>query len=278
MFYEKLDELVYENWAYKHSVIGSMEDLDNATLEDVREFHDIYYRPNNAVLAVVGDIDIKETQEMVEEYFGDIAPGDPPPEVKLSEPPHTAEKRMTWIDNFAPMPAYVCAYLLPERTHPDRYVMEVIEKILLDGESSRLYQRFVEQDQSLVHVYGGVDNKFGPSVFMFFGQVKPGIELKTIEQTLEGELARLQQDGISERELEKAKNQFKTDFIQKLERVAYKADLLCMYTTFFNDPELLYSELERFMNVTAEDIQRVAQTYFTRTNRSVIEVYPKQMS
>ena len=276
VFYEKLDELVYENWAYKHSVIGSMADLDNATLEDVRKFHELYYRPNNAVLAIVGDIRPRETLSIVREYFGDISRGEDPPPVDLSEPPQTREKRMEWPDKFAPMSAYVCAYHIPERGSSDHYTMEVIEKILFDGESSRLYRRFVEREQSLVHIYGGVDSKIGPSTLMFFGQIKPGHTMEEIERSFQEEMERLQNEPISERELQKAKNQFKSDFISKLERAYYKADLLCLYTAFFENPELLFTELERYMAVTAEDVQRAAQKYLRVSNRNVIEVYPQR--
>lgn len=274
VLYEKLDELVYENWAYQHSVIGSMEDLDNATLEDVRKFHELYYRPNNAVLAVVGDIQVLKALELVKEYFGDIPRGEVPPPVDLTEPQQTGEKRMEWTDKFAPMPAYVCAYHIPERGSREHYVFEIMEKILFDGESSRLYRRFVEEEQSLVHIYGGVDSKIGPSTLMFFGQVKPGHTIPEVEKSFREEMKRLQEESVGERELQKAKNQFKAEFITKLERVYYKADLLCLYTAFFDDPGLLYCELEQYMTVTAEDIRSVAQKYLSESNCSVIEVHP----
>lgn len=274
VFYELMDELVYENWAYKHSLIGSMEDLDRASLEEVQKFHRLYYRPNNAVLSVVGDLDVEETLAMIREYFDPIPEGPPAPAVDLNEPEQTVERRLQWEDKFAPLPAYVCAYHIPPRDQRDHYVMEIVEKILLDGESARLYRRFIEEDQSLLHIYGGVDSKMGPGTFFIFGQIKPGQTMKEIESTLMEEIARLQNERIKTRELQKVKNQFKSDFVTKLEKAYYKADLLCYYTTCFNDPELLYHELDHYMEITPDDIQRVAQTYFSVKSRNVIEVYP----
>lgn len=274
IFAELLDSLSYENWAYKHSVIGSMKDLDAATLEDVQEFHKTYYRPNNAVLAIVGDFERDKALEWVKDYFGDIPAGKQPPAVDLSEPPQTREKRMKWEDRFAPMPAYVCAYHIPARGEKDFYAMEMIEKLLFDGESSRLYRRLIEIDQSALHIFGGVDNKLGPNLFMFFGQVKPGHSIAEIEKAFQEELTRLTTEPITQRELQKVKNKFKADHFTKLERAFYKADLLCMYSAFFDNPELFYTEINRYLELTPQDLLNAARTYFTQNNRNVIEVYP----
>ncbi len=275
IFSELLDELVYENWAYKHSVIGSMEDLDNATLEDVRQFHQTYYRPNNAVLAVVGDIAPNTALELVEEYFAVIPAGSPPPPVDLSEPPQKAEKRMQWTDPFAPLPAFVSAFKIPSRRDPQFYTLEIIEKILFDGESSRLYQRLVEQDEHVLHLFGGVDARLGPGLFLIFAQIKPGHTIQQVEAAYWEELERLKTIPVSDKELTKAKNKIKTEYFTRMERVYYKADMLCMYSTFFNDPNLFYRELDAYLSISAEDVQRVAQQYFNRHQQNVIEVYPR---
>ncbi len=274
VFYELMDEQAYRNWAYKHSVIGSMEDLDNARFEDVKKFHETYYKPNNAVLSIVGDFQAAEALAMVREYFESIPAGELPPPVDLNEPEQGEEKRLRWEDKFAPMPAYTCAYLIPPHGHKDTYALEIAEKILFDGESSRCYHRFVEQDQSLLHLHGGVDSRMGPGLFSFFGQIKPGYEMAQIEETYREEIGKLQNELISERELQKVKNQLKADFVAKLSQVFHKADLLCFYTTFFNDPELLYREIDAYLSVTPQDVRQVAQRYFAPQKRNVIEIYP----
>jgi len=274
IFAELLDELAYENWAYKHSVIGSMEDLDKATLEDVRKFHDLYYKPNNAVLAVVGDIDYDKTLELIRAYFEDIPAGETPPPVDLNEPPQTAEKRMQWQDKFAPLPAYVSAYHIPPRGQKDYYTMEIIETLLFDGESSRVYRRLVEEEGKALHIFGGVDSKLGPNLFIFFAQAKPGHTISELEESYVQELRKLQEEPISRMELQKVKNKLKAEYFTRLERVINKADLLCMYTAFFDDPELFNTELNRYLEISPEDIQQAAQKYFRTENHSVIEVIP----
>lgn len=274
VFYELLDDLAYRNWAYKHSVIGSMKDLDNATLTDVVDFHKKFYKPNNAVLAIVGHFNSQETIEVVKEYFEDIPAGDDFPPVDLTEPDQTAPKRMNWEDKFAPMPAYVCAYHIPSYGEKDHYTMELIEKILFDGESSRLYKILVEEKQVALHLFGGVGSKVGPNLFMFFAQIHPGHTISEIEKLFENELDKLKNELVGDRELTKVKNQFKAEYIASLEKVHFKADLLCRYTTIFNDPDLIHAELDRYLQITPEDIQEAARKYFLKENRSVIEVVP----
>lgn len=274
VFYELLDELAYQNWAYKHSVIGSMDDLDKAVLDDVIEFHDRFYKPNNAVLAIVGDFNARETLKLVREYFEDIPAGPDPPPVDLNEPEQSAEKRMVWNDKFAPMPAYACAYHIPSYGDKDYYTLELIEKLLLDGESSRLYRLLIEERQAVLHLFGGVDSKIGPNVFMLFAQITPGHSINEIESIIEDELKKLKDKRVSDRELQKVKNKFKAEYVTRLERAYHKADLLCKYTAIFDDPNLFHDELDRFLEVTQEDIQEAANRYFRKENRSVIEVIP----
>jgi zinc protease len=275
ILYETKDELAYSNFAYKHSVIGSMEDLDNATVDDVRRFHDMYYRPNNAVLAIVGDLNIGNAAEVVQKYFGNISAGTAIPDVDLSEPPQQSAKRMEYQDPFAPFPAYLVSYHIPDRRHDDFYAVELLEKILFDGESSRFYRRLVEEKQLALHVFGGNDGKMGPALFYLFGQIRPGHSMKDMEDAVAAEFDSLMESGISDAEMEKAKNKVKTEFISQLETARAKADQLCMYATVFNEPERLFSDVERFLSVSAEDLQRAARTYFKPESRSIIEIYPK---
>lgn len=276
VFYELLDELTYQNWAYKHSVIGSMEDLDKAVLEDVVDFHKRYYKPNNAVLAVVGHFETQETITLIKEYFEDIPSGSDPPEVDLDEPMQTAERRTVWKDRFAPMPAYACAYHVSKYGDQDYYSLELIEKILLDGESSRLYRTLVEDHQVALHLFGGVDPKIGPGTFMLFAQVTPGHTIPEIENLVERETERLKTELVSDRELQKVKNRCKAEAASHMEKVHSSADLLCKFTAILNNPDLIYTEIDRLLMVSADDINKVANKYFRKENRSVIEVVPVQ--
>jgi len=275
VLYEMKDEVAYTNFAYRHSVIGSMEDLDNASLEDVRRFHDLYYRPNNAVMSIVGDVEIPQTIDLVKKYFEEIPPGPPVPVVDLSEPPQQSEKRTQYRDPFAPFTAYLFAYHIPDRRHTDYYAIELLEKILFDGESSRLYRKLVEEQQLVLHLLGGSDGKFGPSLFFGFVQISPQGNIAAVEQTVRAELADLTENRITDKELEKAKNKIKADFYLKQESVRARADQFCMYATVFDKPGLLYQELDRYLAVTAEELREVATRYFTPDNRTVIEIFPR---
>lgn len=275
VLYEMKDEVAYTNFAYRHSVIGSMEDLDTATLEDVRRFHDLYYRPNNAVMSIVGDVEVERAVELVKKYFAEIQPGAPVPTIDLSEPPQESGKRTEYRDPFAPFPAYLFAYHIPERRHPDFYAIELLEKILFDGESSRLYRKLVEEKQFVLHLLGGSDGKFGPSLFFGFAQISPRGSIAGVEQIIQNELTDLAENRITPRELEKAKNKVRADFYLKQESVRTRADQFCMYEMVFDEPGMLFRELERYLAVSAEEIREAAGRYFPLQNRTVIEVYPQ---
>ncbi len=275
ILYEMKEEISYTNFAYKHSVIGSMEDLDQATLDDVRNFHETYYKPNNAILSVVGDIEARDVLKLTRQYFEDIPDGPPIPEVDITEPKHAAERRTTYEDPFAPFPAYLMSYVVPERTHPDFYAIELLEKILFDGESSRFYRNLVEEKQLALHAFGGGDGKFGPGLFFNFSQVHPGRKLRDLEAEIEKEFRKITEEPVTRPELEKAKNKIKAEFVSKQERVQTKADLLCMYAMVFGNPDLLLNETERYLSLTPDDLLNVAKRYFDKNNRAVIEVYPK---
>lgn len=274
VLYELKDELAYSNYAYKHSVMGSMEDLDRATLQDVREFHRTYYRPNNAILAVVGDMQVEKAYALIRKYFEDIPAGQPIPPVDLTEPPQTAEKRSEYRDPFAPFPAYLLSYHIPERTHPDFYPLELIEKILFGGESSRLYRKLVEEKQLALHLFGGIDGKFGPSLFYIFAQIQPGHSLPELEEAILKEMDTLWKEAIPEKEARKAKNQVKADFVARQEMVRSVADQFCFYTMVFGNPQLFLTEPNRFRTVTREEIRQVASRYFSVENRTVLKIYP----
>ncbi len=276
VLYELKDEFAYQNFAYGHSVIGSMEDLDRATLEDVRRFHEQYYRPNNAILSIVGDISVQKALEIVEEYFGDIPAGNPVPPVNLEEPPQQAEKRRDYHDPFAPFPAYLVSYHIPPRNHPDFYPLAVLERVLLDGESSRLYHRLVEEEQIALHIGGGWDGKFGPGLFYVFAQIRPQFSFAQFEKLLFEELDKVMQEPIGERELHKARNKTLAEFYSIQEKAQTLADQLCFSTALFDDPEMMERELELFRRIEAKEVLSVVNTYFRPENRSVILIHPRQ--
>jgi predicted Zn-dependent peptidase len=273
--YELKDDLAYANYAYKHSVIGSMEELDRASLEDVQSFHRIYYRPNNAVLSLVGDFEVEEALKKVEHYFADIPAGPMVPAVNLSEPVQSHQKSASQEDSFAPYPAVLISYHAPERTHRDYFAFQLLEKILFDGESSRFHHELVEQEQSALHVFGGLDGKIGPSLFFIFAQVHPQATLTQLKESIEKVFHTIREKPIGPEEIEKAKNKLKSDFITQQETVRSMADIFCLYAMVYNDPTRFYGDLEEFERVTADQLYRIAQKYFVAQNQSILEVLPR---
>jgi zinc protease len=273
--YELKDDIAYSNFAYKHSVIGSMEDLDNATLKDVREFHNLYYRPNNAVLSLVGDFEILRTVDLIEKNFGHIPRGSEVPIVDLTEPAHLSESRIKYRDQFAPFPAVLISYHIPDRKHHDYYPVNLIEKIMFDGESSRFYRRLVEEKQVALHLVGGEDGKIGSGLFFIFAQLHPQKSLSDLISSIDEEFNRLNNELVDESEIIKAKNKVRADFVAQEESVRTHADLLSYYTTVFNNPAHYLSERTWYESIGREELLKTNQKYFRQENRSVIEIYPQ---
>jgi zinc protease len=268
------DTLAFDFRPYRHTVIGKMVDLDNATVEDAKAFYERYYTPNNAVLVIVGDIDQKRTMKMVEEYFGEIPRG---PDVKPltgEEPPHTAERRKVVDDKNANVPAIFVSYTVPSSTHEDIPALELLGKILTDGESSRMHNRLVKEEKAAVVVWGGADVRRGPGLFRLISASNVGVDIARCEELLYDEIAKLKREGIAAEELEKAKVQFKSDFIRSRQTVLDKAEAIHDYLYFAGDISQMNTDIENYMAVSQEDIMRVANEYFTEKNRTVVIANP----
>ena len=227
------------------------------------------------MLAVVGDIDTDAALALVERHFGDIPAGDSPSAVDLDEPKRAAEQRHRYPDRFARLPAWVAAYQAPPYGHPDYYPLEMLDKILFDGESARLYHRLLESDHLLLHMVGGIDARMGPGMFSVFGQLAPGVPFAAVEAAFDEEIARLHAGGVTERELEKARNQLRADRVAKMEQVLHLAELLCLYITYFDDPFLVNSELDRYLAVRLDDVDRAIRDYLVPERRTLMEIEPE---
>lgn len=276
-----LYELAYDNFANAHSVIGSMEDLDAATLEDVQRFFRTYYAPNNAVLAIAGDLDSAQALEWVRKHFGDIPPQEPPPPVDVSEPARQQEKRATYTDRLANLPAVAMAWKVPSRHSPERYALALLDRILFGGESARLHQRLVKREKSALGVSGGLEDRRGPGLFTTFVVFKPDRRFEQIERSLDAEVRSVQERGVSERELQRAKNQLRAERFRGVWGGLYglqtplgRAIELAYHTLFDGDPALVNTELQRYLDVTAEQVQEVAQRFLIPTNRTVLHILP----
>jgi zinc protease len=268
------DTLSYNFKPYRHTVIGKMVDLNAAEVEDVQAFFDKYYNPNNAVLVVVGDIDYKKAMKMVEEYFGDIPRGPDVEPLTGVESPHDGERRKVIEDANANVPAVFAAFTIPNSLHEDMPALELLGKILTDGESSRMYRRLVKEEEAAVVVFGGVDVRKGPGLFRFITASNVGVEIETCESLMFEEIEKVKKEGISAAELEKAKVQFRSDFITGRQTVLNKAEEIQRYVYFSSDLAEINTDIENYMSVTQEDIIRVANTYLIEKNRTVVVAMP----
>ena len=276
--FESVDELAYENFAYAHSTIGSMNDLTAATVTDVASFFRTYYAPNNAVLAIVGDVDTETALEKARQYFGPIPRQPDPPAVDLTEPPQTAERRASYDDPLARLPRVDVAYHIPAGLTPDHDALSVLATILSSGRSSRLYQAVVRDTQVGVQVGAfAVDNR-GPSLFRVIGIAAPGGDVATLEQALYSQIERIKTEPIEAWELDKARNGARRSFVSSLGSSLQRAITLSRYALFHDAPELINTRAERVAAVSAEDVQRVARQYLTETNRSVVVTIPASAS
>ncbi|MGH9308470.1 MAG: M16 family metallopeptidase [Vicinamibacterales bacterium] len=277
--YGRLNEIVYDHaftvHPYKHPTIGSMKDLEAASIEDVREFFRTYYVPNNATLVLVGDFDTKEAKALVEQYLGRIPKSSKPvPRDIPKEPPQTKERRVTVEENW-PLPAVVVAHHITFDGHPDSYPLHIVSKVLSDGESSRIYRKLVYEEQLALAAFGGGNIIEDPNLFFAVAIVQPGKKPEDAVNALIAELDRLKNEPISASELQQAKNQFARDYILGRESNKDKASQLGHAVVIHDDIKTADGEFDIFMRTTAEEVQKVAQTYFRPENRLVLTIMPK---
>jgi predicted Zn-dependent peptidase len=273
--FEALDELAYENFAYEHSVIGSMADLSAATVEDVATFFKTYYAPNNAVIGISGDVDTKATLAKVEKYFGGIPSQPAPPPVDISEPPQQEERRATLDDPLARLPRLDMAYKVPPGSSPDTDALTVLSTILSAGRSSRFYESIVRQKQLATNVSSGIDETRGPGLFSIFGLAVPGKALAELEAAIDEEIEKVKSGPIADWEMEKARTGARSGFINSLGSSLQRAILLSQYALFYNNPDLINTRSESIAKVSAADVQRVAKQYLVKTGRTVVHTVPK---
>ncbi len=272
----KIAEKSYKKHPYRWPVIGYQEHLDNASMSDVKEFYETFYVPNNAVLVIAGDIDVEQTKKLVEKYFGEISKGpDNIPRPEPDDDPLGGEVREIIEDVNAPLPAVFMSYRIPEEGNPDSYALSLLSSILSVGESSRLYQRLIYKDKIASEVETYADVREHPGLFLVYAIANPGFNSDTLEKTLDEEIEKIKKYGVDEKELEKAKNKIESALVSSKQTVQGKADLLAHYYTFFRNPGLINTDIERYRKVTTEDVKRVAQKYLDQRNRVVLHYLPK---
>jgi predicted Zn-dependent peptidase len=277
--YGRLNEILFDQafsvHPYKHPVIGSMKDLEAATIDDVREFYRTYYVPANCTIVIAGDFEIDQVTELVNRYLARVpaalkeVPRDIP-----KEPIPTKEHRAT-VEEAWPLPAVVVAHHITYDGHPDAYPLHILSKVLSDGQSSRIYRKLVYETGLALTAFGGGNIIEHPNLFFAVAIVNPGKSPAAVEQALVAELDRLKSEPITERELQRAKNQFARDYILGRESIQDKATHLAHAEVLHADITTADGEFDIFQKISLADVQRVAKTYFTPQRRVVLHVMPK---
>ena len=269
--------LLYDStscFPYAHTVIGSMDDLNAAEVQDVQAFFDLYYAPNNATLVVVGDFDTPDAKRLIETYFGDIPRGDQPPGIECDVRFNAGQGRRAWEDRLANLPAVITTYLVPEHKHADSPALSLLATILWQGESSRLNQSLVRERQLALAAGGQEFSRRGPGQYVTFAIANQGIESDSIAAALHAEVARVVAEGVTEAELEKARNDFRASNIMGAQTTMNLAERVQHYVHFHDSVDELHTDLARYLAVTRADIQRVARTYLVPANSFTIIVVP----
>jgi len=261
---------------YHHTTIGSMEDLDAASVEDVSEFFRTYYAPNNAVLTVVGDVDPAAVRTWTERYFGGI-PANPsiPPLADLSLPPILGEEKRETVYDKIPLPRVYVAFRAPAFGDPRLDALDIASQVLAGGKGSRLHLRLVREERIAQDVALFTLGFVGGSITAGWATVRPGVEVARVEAALHEELERITREPVSDDELARARALIESEELGGLSRVEERADRLSMYATLFDDPDLINRMLGRYLSVTAADIQKVAADVFRPDNRVVLTYLPE---
>ena len=267
--------LIYDNFAYKHTTIGSMDDLNAASVEDVAAFFKMYYAPNNAVLTLVGDFKTAEALDKIRSRFESIPHQPTPPPVDMTEPQQKAERRATVEDVLARAPRVDLAFKAVPGNTADFYALQVLTAVLQGGQSSRLYQKLVKDKEMVTNVGGFMDEKRGVGAFYTNATLRPGVKTEDIESAIYEEIERLKKEPIADWELQKAKNTTRRNIVNGLQSSLLRAITIGQYTVYYDDPNLINTRLDKVAAVTKEDVQRVANKYLVDTNRTVVITMPK---
>jgi zinc protease len=274
-FFYYLQQKSFIEHPYKRPTIGSIEDLDAASLKDVQDFHSTYYRPDNATLVVVGDFDQKQLDTWVDKYFGPIAKPDRPlPRVNIKEPARNAEIRVTERGS-NDLPAIGLTFLTPKEGDPDQDALKIADAILSAGESSRLYHSLVYEQQLAAEVSSNDETREDASLFIVTAVLSEGKKSEDIERSLLAEIKKLQDTPVTQAELDKAKNQIITGQLKERETSNGKALALGEAAVLLGDPSRVNTDLSKLQAVTAADVQRVMKKYFSDTNRLVLYYLPE---
>lgn len=253
---------------YMWPVIGWESDIKNWTKQDLENYFHTYYAPNNCLVVISGDVKLDEIKNLAEKYFGPIPTAPPPRKVHTIEPEQTGERRV-FVQREVPTPYLMITYHVPQSGTDDYYALNLLSSILSQGRSSRLYSSLVENKQLALEAGTDYGDAFDQTLFYFYGVCNDGVQAAELENAIEDEIQKIIDEGVSENELQKVKNQKLMSFYKTLETINGMSNTIGTYELFFGDYKKLFSAPDDYKKVTASDIQKVAAKYLTKQNRTV---------
>ena len=275
-FLREMFSRAFEKHSYNWVPIGSLDHLNEATIEEFVEFYKTYYVPNNATLSIAGDFDKKQLKKWIETYFSPIPRGTKKMHrPTVMEPIKHKEVRDTVYDNIQ-LPAVMMGYHTPAQGTPDAYAVDMLVQILSQGNSSRLQKSIVDEQEKALAVGAFPFPSEDPGLSLMFGIPNTGVDIVDLEKAMNSEVEKLQNELISENEFQKLRNQIENNMISKNSTVEGIAESLADYYIYYGDADLINTEISRYMKVTREDIQRVTKEYFRTDNRVVLYYLPKE--
>jgi zinc protease len=251
-----------------------MSDIEHWTIEDLKQHFAMGYSPSNATMVVVGDVSAEEIFQLCEKMIEPIPSHAPPPPVVTVEPEQKGERRLV-LHKTSQLPLVMMGYHVPQSNSADYYALNILRTVLFQGESSRMYQRLVDQDQTALGVSSAFQPAFDPTIAIVIAQPKQGIDPALCEKAIYEELDKAKSAPISDRELEKAKNIRPVEFYKQMQTINGRANTIGTYEVFFGDYHRLFDAAKNYAAVTKEDLQRVAKTYFGANNRTVATLLPE---
>ena len=265
---EQVSATAFQEHPYHWSVIGYEEDIKNWSKEDLELYFKTYYAPNNCTVVVSGNVKLEDVKRLAEKYMAPIPAQTPAPKVHLVEPPQTGERRIT-VQKQVSSPYMMIAYHVPESKSKDYYALDILNSVLTSGNSSRLYTSLVDEKQLATSIFSGYGESFDPTLFQFYITANKGKSTDDIENAVYAELTKIAKDGITENELQKIKNQKLMEFYSSIETINGKSNSLGTYELFFGDYKKMFTAPDEYAKVSLDDVKRVANQYFKKSNRTV---------
>jgi predicted Zn-dependent peptidase len=271
---EELTALAYKAHPYAWPVLGWMSDLEKIDRDDCVEYFRTYYAPNNAVLIVAGDFETDKALKLIHKYYDGIPSQEPPAPVRTREPEQLGERRAN-VHKKAELPEIMIGYKVPDARSEDLYALEVIQQVLVEGESSRIHRKLVRDLGIAVYAYGYYPWRVDRSLFVFGAKIRPGHTTEEAERAVYEVLDEISREGVTDKELTKAKNALEANFVRSMQTVNGKATKIGRYEIIFGDYNEVIEVPRRYRSVTSDDVKRVVGKYFTEKQRNVVTLVPE---